>query len=286
MPQSSYSEITKKGSKTFYTASLFFPKHIREQVFILYAYVRTIDDLIDSMPPQIALYESMKKRTLKALVGTSPAGDEIIDGFVSLVKKLKIRQDWIEAFYVSQEMDLTVSRYRTFDDLVDFTYGVAEVIGLMMSKIMALAPDSFKYAQLLGRSMQLLNIIRDIKEDYQMGRIYIPQNDMERFDVSDFSLKTKKNRENIAQLVRFEIKRFRIIHAEAVKGLSYIPPRFRIPIETASRLYSGIADRIENEPLSIFFQKVRPDMLSIASSVVVSYGKVYVPGLLTRDTKL
>ena len=163
----------KKGSNTYFNSSIFFPKEIREDVFILYAFVRKADNFVDAIPQQSKEFYAFKELYKKALKGQK-TDDVIIDSFVDLMKRKSFNQVWTESFFNSMELDLKKSKYRSMDELLEYIYGSAEVIGIMMAHIMGLNPKSHFYARMLGRAMQFINFIRDIKEDNELGRIYLP----------------------------------------------------------------------------------------------------------------
>ena len=151
----------KKGSKTYFYSSIFFPAKAREEVFILYSFVRKTDDFVDAIPQQKTDFYNFCRKYREAIKGKN-SGDIIIDSFISLSKKLGFESGWIDAFLISMEKDLTKKKYNDLEETLEYIYGSAEVIGLMMSKIMRLHPDSFLYAKMVGRSMQYINFIRDL----------------------------------------------------------------------------------------------------------------------------
>jgi phytoene synthase len=266
-----FSAITRKGSKTFYLSSLLFPLTIRKDVHILYAYVRTIDDLIDANPPNITQYKKLKSITLSALSG-HPSTIPLVSAYVDLFKKKKMSREWLLRFFSSQEMDLTHKRYKDYNELLTFIHGVAEVIGLMMSAVMDLPEKAYPYARKLGRSMQLLNIIRDIPEDLKLGRIYIPDTDLLTFKIRTLD-PNKENKDNLSKLIAFELDRFRSVHKSTQPGLSLIPKSVRKPIIMSYNLYSQTADKIYKNPLLVFEKKVRPSFFNIVTQGVQQYAR-------------
>jgi len=245
--------IFKRGSVTYYTASLFFPPHIKKDIFTLYAFVRIPDDFVDSVPQQKAEFLAFKKETFTHLAG-KPTDNPIIRDFVKLANEKKFEQSWIEAFMHSMEMDLSKKVYKTIAELEEYMYGSAEVIGLFIARILDLPKDAYPSAQKLGKAMQLINFIRDVREDIDLGRTYLPAEDMKQFGVAKLS----PQEPGIKELIRFEIRRWREMQKEAEKGYSYIPRSSLLPIKTASDMYSWTATQIEQNPLIIFEKKVKP----------------------------
>ena len=165
--------VFKAGSTTYFNSSLFFPRKMRADVFALYGFVRVADDLVDAIPQDAVGFARFVARYRAARVGT-PAEDPIIDDFVALAQRLDFDPAWTDAFLASMEADLTKRIYRTEEEALEYIYGSAEVIGLFMAKIMRLPEESHPAARMLGRAMQFINFIRDVAEDTELGRRYLP----------------------------------------------------------------------------------------------------------------
>ena len=129
--------IFKQGSKTYFYSSLFFPSYIKEEVFSLYAFVRKADNYVDSIPQDIQSFYDFKEKYYSAINGTKTY-DIVIDSFVNLMEKKEIDYTWVNAFLESMEMDITKNTYENIDETLHYIYGSAEIIGLMMAKIMNL----------------------------------------------------------------------------------------------------------------------------------------------------
>ncbi len=253
-------ETFKKGSKTYFNSSIFFPPEVRKDVFILYGFVRVADNFVDAVPPDAENFYAFKDKYHQALRG-QPSGDVIIDDFVKLMDRKHLKPEWVDAFLRSMEMDLQKSEYDSIDETLEYIYGSAEVIGLFMASILDLPEASFHAARMLGRSMQFINFIRDIKEDLELGRRYIP--------LTDSSLQSLRREETEAhpeEFIRFhrmQIERYKKWHAEAVSGYAYIPKRYLIPIKTAEDMYVWTAEQIAKDPFIIYEKKVKPSKLRI-----------------------
>lgn len=252
--------IFKKGSRTYFYSSLFFPKGIRGDVFRLYAFVRKADDYVDSIPQQKEKYFKFKGQYYKALSGQK-VNNEVIDSFVSLMNKRKFKKEWVDSFLKSMEMDLFEYKYNKLQDTKDYMHGSAEVIGLMMSKILGLPQKSYNEAMRLGRSMQFINFIRDIDEDVKLGRTYFPKEDLDKFGLKDLKIDTvNKNKEKYQDFINFQMRRYKRWQKEAEEGYQYIPRRCLIPIKTASDLYDWTARKIEKDPMQVYETKLKPGM--------------------------
>lgn len=267
-----FAEITRKASTTFYTATLFFPKQIREDVFILYSFVRTADDLIDTVPSKKREFNIYRDQTYLAF-NCKKSGNIIIDSFVLIAKRKKIPLKIITSFFESLELDSKAKTYPTYHDLCVFIYGTAEVIGLLMSYIMNLPRKSYPSAQKLGRAMQLVNILRDIEEDLKFGRVYIPQNELNRFRLpAVITRQTAYNYpDEFQQLINFQGKRIIKLINESRKGFTYIPRKHLLPIKTSADLYEQITKLMMQKPQIIFQKKLKPSKLQIMFTVIKNY---------------
>ncbi len=247
--------IFRSGSRTYYNSSRFFPKEVREDVFILYGFVRVADNFVDAIPQNPDGFYRFCSLYREAAAG-KPSGDVIIDSYVELGKRKQFDPAWSEAFLRSMEMDLTRRTYDTLDDTLAYIYGSAEVIGLFMARIMDLDPASHRSAAMLGRAMQYINFIRDIDEDLRLGRRYLPLTDTTLTDLSEET--ARRNSEEFCRFIRQETQRYDLWQAEAEEGYAYIPRRYRIPIRTAAEMYRWTSRQIARDPLRVYREQVKP----------------------------
>lgn len=258
-------DIFRRGSRTYFYSTLFFPPAVKENVFSLYSFVRTADDLVDSVPQRGPEFFSFVE-TYRAALEDQPAGDPVIDGFVDLQRRYGLEQEWIDAFLHSMELDLSVSGYRTIDDLRVYLYGSAEVIGLMMARLLALPPACYEAARHLGRGMQYINFIRDIAEDAAMERRYMPEEELARFGLASLDEDYLRRRPaRFREFVGAQCDLYRTWQSLGEEGYRYIPWRVRMPIITASDMYGWTARQIERDPFVIFDRKIRPSVPRIVS---------------------
>jgi 15-cis-phytoene synthase len=248
-------QVFKKGSRTYFTSSLFFPPAVRADVAVLYGFVRVADDFVDAVPQDRAGFESFRAAYERAR-GGQPAGDPIIDPFVRLAQRKRFDPAWVDAFLDSMQADLTRTTYDSIDDTLTYIYGSAEVIGLFMARILDLPEKALPFARLMGRAMQYINFIRDLSEDRGLGRRYLPLagTGMETLD-ADYA---RKNPDRMAAFIEHHLALYRSWQEEAEKGFAMIPRRFRIPIKTASDMYKWTARQIERRPFVVFDHKVKP----------------------------
>lgn len=260
--------IFKGGSKTYFYSTIFFPKRVKEDVFILYSFLRKADDYVDAIPQDTEGFYSFKERYYRAIDGDI-TGDIVVDSFVKLVERKKFETGWVDAFLNSMEMDITVSKYKTMEDLLVYLYGSSEVVGLFMAKIMDLSPESYENARYLGRSMQYINFIRDIAEDIDLGRTYFPQKDIKHFNIESLNEEyTIKMPEEFNAFVRKQLETYYSWQEKAENGFSYIPFRYLIPIKTASDLYKWTGSQIDKNPFVVYERKVKPSIPNIFSKVL------------------
>jgi len=258
--------IFKKGSRTFYNSSRFFSKELRKKITIIYAFVRIADNYVDDNSDI-----NFRRERLSALISlfyliyeteylpNSKVGKFIIQPFVQLVKESKIEINDIQAFFDSMIMDLNGRRYKTIDETLEYIYGSAEVIGLMIAKILNLKDDAIQHAKELGRAMQFINFIRDIAEDEILGRSYFPQEEIRKFGLEAITFEEfQRNPQGFVNFMEFQLSRYRDWRKEAGKGFKYLPKVANIAIKTASNMYDYTADKITENPEIIFKGKVKP----------------------------
>jgi phytoene synthase len=259
--QQSYDECKRLNAlhgKTYYLATLLLPAAKRPPVHALYGFARYADEIVDDLASTLTPEEkAVALRTwgdsvLEDLRAGS-SNDLIGRALVDTVKKYSIPHEYFDAFMVSMEMDLTVTRYKSYDDLMTYVYGSAVVIGLEMLPILGYSdPRAVEAATALGTAFQLANFIRDIGEDIDRGRIYMPLDDLARFGVSEEMLLKRQLTPEIVEAIKYQIARVRELQEKAEAGIQYLDPISRPCIRAASELYCGIVDEIEANGYDIF----------------------------------
>jgi len=260
--------IFRKGSRTYFYSSLFFPMHIRREVFILYGFVRKTDNYVDVVPQDRGGFYEFREKYYQAKQGKE-TGDIVIDSFVRLAEKKGFQDEWIEAFLHSMELDLTKKRYETIDEVLEYIYGSAEVIGLMMAKIIGLPKESFEHAKYLGRAMQYINFIRDIAEDLDLGRVYFPQTDLRKHGLENLTPEhVKEHPDRFTAFLQTQLDRYCHWQEQAEEGYRFIPKRYLISIKTASEMYHWTAEQIAHHPFIVYDMKVKPMISKIILTVI------------------
>lgn len=257
----SYEECKRLNAlhgKTYYLATLLLPAAKRPPVHALYGFARYADEIVDDLastltPEEKAVALRTWGDTVLADLRAGESSDLIGRALVDTVTKYSIPLEYFDAFMVSMEMDLTVTRYKTYDDLMTYVYGSAVVIGLEMLPILGYSdPRAIEAATALGTAFQLANFIRDIGEDIDRGRIYMPLDDLARFGVSEEMLLKRQLTPEIVEAIKFQIARVRDLQDKAEAGIQYLDPISRPCIRAASELYCGIVDEIEANGYDIF----------------------------------
>ncbi len=151
--------------------------------------------------------------------------------------------------------DVTVRRYETYDDLLDYCYLVASTVGLMTAPVLGYEDGALPYGAALGRAMQMTNILRDVGEDARMGRIYLPAEDLRRFGYSETRLFAQTVDSDFVALMRFEIARVRAMYADAAPGIALLAPSSRHTVRIALSLYRQILDEIERNDYDVFTRR-------------------------------
>ena len=266
-------KITRLNSKTFFFASLFLSKEKSAAAYSVYAVCRISDDLVDGATRASGRsIEAMRRKILDAYAD-GPLDDPIMIDFRKTVKAYRIPVTYFEDLIAGMHLDLTKDRYQNFSELYDYCYKVAGVIGLIMLKIFdGNNPAAEPYAVKLGVAMQLTNIIRDIKEDYGLGRIYLPREELERFGVTEQNIAQGDLNENMKALLRFAIDRARANYRECLLGIAMLRDRrCRFVIHIMKELYAGILDAVERNGLDVFSRRAYMSMFrKIAKTIQVA----------------
>jgi phytoene synthase len=259
--------LTAQYAKTFYLASLTMTKAKRNAIWAIYAWCRRTDELVDG--PAATDTTSMTLDHWEAQLESVFAGIPSDDWDVALVDTLERFPTDIQPFrdmIAGQRMDLNRSRYETFEELHLYCYRVAGTVGLMSTGVMGLetprsltpwhqnqqSTDPSEEAVALGIAAQLTNILRDVGEDAQRGRIYLPLEDLGLFGYREQDLFQGVVDDHWRNFMRFQIQRARKYYAQAEKGISRLSEDARWPVWAAAMLYSQILNEIERNDYDVF----------------------------------
>jgi len=288
--QSAYSHcrsITKKHAKTFYMATRFLPNHKQRSIFAIYGLCRYLDDLVDEAEDLIEhheishleIYERLdifKNNLVDSYKGINQ-NDPILIAFSDTLKRYEISLELPLLLLEGVKMDLQKSRYNTFDELYDYSYKVASVVGLMTSEVFGYTNNkALDYAVDLGIAMQLTNILRDVGEDLARDRIYLPADELEEFGIRRDSLLSKEKTPEFCEFMSFQIERARRYYIEADKGILMLDQDSRLPVLLARENYSRILDKIEENNYNVFEERAylnSAEKLSIIPKVMYNLKK-------------
>ena len=257
--------LTEIHAKSFYASARLLPAERRWATYALYGFCRYADNLID-IPRNRSQRELIEEagelaRELRRAYTKGESEHPIVKPFVATALQFDIPLDYPLDLIEGVKMDLSVNRYQTFDDLYVFAYRVAGVVGLMMTHIMGYSSElAFPYAEKLGIAMQLTNILRDVQEDKEMNRIYLPQEEMEAYGVTEADIMAERDSDGLRQLIKAQVDRAHDIYVDAHPGIGMLASESQFAIYAASKLYRGILHKIEAREYNPF------------------QGRVFVPG--------
>ena len=264
--RASYEECKRLNAlhgKTYFLATLLLPKAKRPFVHALYGFARYADEIVDDLASELSIEEKAQSLStwgdgVLADLKKGTSDDHVGRALIDTVKRFDIPHEHFEAFLHSMTMDLTVQEYETYEDLLEYVYGSAAVIGLEMVPILGpLHNDAFEAAKKLGIAFQLANFIRDVDEDLDRGRVYLPIKELAQFGVTREMLEERVLTPEIIEALKFQIARVRQLQSEAAPGIAMLEATSRPCIEAASTLYCGIVDEVEKIGYDIFNQRAK-----------------------------
>ncbi len=247
--------ITKQYAKTFYFASLFLSPDKKMASYAVYAICRLADESADQRNniPQVTQIKNIKENIAIAYSNIDTK-DKILSAFRHTVNNFSIPQDYFSILIEGMFQDTEKKYYNNFQELYDYCYKVAGVVGLIMLKIFGCRDGRAReYAVSLGIAMQLTNILRDIKEDLSRGRIYLPKDELAAFGITTEQIKNETLGDNWGSFMQHQIKKARGYYAQSKQGLYFIDDiNSRIVIAIMGRIYEGILDNIEHNGYNVF----------------------------------
>ncbi|MEY3186166.1 MAG: hypothetical protein RIR58_902, partial [Actinomycetota bacterium] len=271
--RASYAECKRLNSlhgKTYYLATLLLPKAKRPHVHALYGFARYADEIVDDLASTLSNQEKsdyLRRWSDQMLqdISNGRSSDHVGAALVDTVQKFEIPISYFEAFLHSMAMDLIVTEYQGFDDLMEYVYGSAAVIGLQMVHVLGTLEgrknEALPLAENLGVAFQLANFIRDVGEDLERGRVYLPLQELQHFGVSRKMLEERKLTPQVIEALKFQINRVRELQAKADSGIALLNPEARPCIQAASELYCGIVDEVEKIDYDVFNNRAKTSTL-------------------------
>ena len=249
--------VARSRAKNFYYSFVLLSAQQRKAMCAIYAFMRYCDDLSDEPGAARAPMERWRAELEDALEGRF-SEHPVWPAFHHTVKRFGIPHDYFRQMIDGVTSDLESHRFETFDDLYQYCYRVASVVGLTIIHIFGFDTRSaLPLAEKCGIAFQLTNILRDVREDADAGRIYFPMEDLRRFGVSEEDLAGGRRTEGFMKLMRFEAARARAYYNESAPLLDLIHPRSRSSLWALIAIYSRLLERIEAANYDVFSRRVR-----------------------------
>lgn len=259
--QAAYQEcrrITRQEARNFYYAFVLLPPERRRAIYVAYAFCRYCDDAVDS---ESSTDEKLRRlaelRQLLAQCYQGYADEPVFVGLAQVARDYAIPREYFDDVLSGMEADLVKSRYQDFDELRRYCYQVASAVGLICIHIFGFKDERARaHAIDLGLAMQLTNISRDVKEDMEFGRIYLPQDELGRFGCTEEDLRAGRVNDAFRELMRFQAQRARAYFQSGLQLLPYLSPRSRACAAVLGGIYSRLLARIEAVDYDVFSQRV------------------------------
>lgn len=266
--------ITAEHSKSFHFASGLLPEEKRSAVRALYAFCRTVDDIVDesSHGEQAAQLEYWR-RMVDA--GSYEEDDLVAVAWADTLARYHIPRHYALQLIDGVARDLSQSRYQTFEELATYCYGVASTVGLMSMFIIGFrTSEAVPYAIKLGVALQMTNILRDVGEDYHNGRLYLPREELTFYGIHEADIAEGCITDNWRQFMKFQIDRTRQLYQESWTGVKMLEREGQLAIGAASVFYQGILDEIEKRDYDVFTGRASLSAMGKVSRIPSLWWKV------------
>jgi len=260
--------INRVHGRSYYLATRLLPAAKRPHVHALYGFMRYTDDIVDELAGTDERQRGLDELATAFLTGLAggPVDDPVLPAILHTIAAYDLDLEDFDKFLRSMAMDLKVTGYRTYDDLLGYMEGSAAVVGTLMLPILGVVPGASKTsareaARQLGLGFQFTNMIRDVADDLDRGRVYLPEEDLSRYGVTRASLARDAaagaSSEPVRALIRHECDRAARHYRAAMAGLPALEPRSRVCIRAATLLYGGILDAIRRGGYEVMAGRVR-----------------------------
>jgi phytoene synthase len=248
--------VIRQYSRTFAIASSLLPPEKKRAVWALYAFCRVTDNLVDIDNDAADRRAHLARWRELALHPHPPAHERVALAWADTRARYGIPNGYAEQLIDGVARDLEQTRYATFDDLAEYSYGVASTVGLMAMHIVGFTgEEALPYAVKLGVALQLTNILRDIAEDWRAGRLYLPQDELSAFGLSEDDIADGRNDARWRAFMRFQIERTQQLYAESAPGIELLNPNGRFAVSAAADLYQAILTDIERHNYNVFTRR-------------------------------
>lgn len=236
-------QITRHHSKSFYLATRFLPEEKCRAIRALYAFCRSSDDIVDE--PEHDLGYSFEGWTAVAHNNKLNMSHPVLAAWSDTYQRYNLPAKVVDDLLAGIRMDLSISRYATFEELWLYCYRVASTVGLLSMHIIGYQPGADEYAIKLGVALQLTNILRDVGEDARRGRIYLPLDELARFGLTEQDILNGRCDERYRALIKFQIARAQQLYQEAWPGIAMLHADGRLAVAAAAEIYRAILPVIE-----------------------------------------
>ncbi|MCF7891785.1 MAG: phytoene/squalene synthase family protein [Candidatus Omnitrophica bacterium] len=267
-------KITKKNAKSFYFASILLNSQKKKGAYAIYAICRISDDSVDNNEKNQKKKLEQIKNNINAAYLLQPLNSSLLSAFRATINFYNIPKKYFDYLNEGMEMDLEKNSYANYDQLYKYCYKVAGVVGLIMLYVLGFKnQNAKKYAIKLGTAMQLTNILRDIKEDFRRGRIYLPKDECKKFNISQDTLKKEIVDNNFVNFMKFQIGKARKLYQDSEKGIKLITGyRCRLTVYLMKNFYAAILDKIEENKYNIFKKRA---YTSILDKILISLSTIF-----------
>lgn len=250
------SDVTKHHSRTFYIASGLLPREKRRAVRALYAFCRVTDDIIDKNTDANRRETDLEAWRERVNLANPPHDDLVALAWADARARFNVPHGYATQLIDGVKQDLTKTRYATFDELAEYSYGVASTVGLMAMHIIGFtSEEAIPYAIKLGVALQMTNILRDVGEDWRGGRLYLPQDELSAFGLDESRFDTHIIDDKWRDFMRFQIDRNRKLYHDSWHGITMLNRDGRLAIGAAAELYQAILSDIEANDYQVFTRR-------------------------------
>jgi phytoene synthase len=256
-PEEYCQQKAASSGSSFYYSFLFLPPNRRRAITALYAYCREVDDVVDEcLDPQVAATTlAWWRQELDRLYAGTPQ-HPVTQALLPVLAEFNLPQEQLLEIIDGMEMDLQQSRYLDFKALSLYCYRVASVVGLLAAEIFGFEDRrTQKYAHDLGMAFQLTNIIRDVGEDARRGRVYLPLDELKRFDVPLADILNARHSDNFKRLMEFQIERAEQYYAQAMSQLPEVDRKTQRPGLVMAAIYRTVLDEIKRDGCQVLSQR-------------------------------
>ncbi len=251
-------KLCQTHASSFSLAAQYLPEEERNASYAMYGFCRATDQILDSTATidEKKAELNLWRNALQNAFETNTSPDPILHAFVHTCNVYHVPREWGFRLIDGLQRDLTNVHYSTFDDLYEYCFSAAAIPGLFMAYVARAPPSALEHAIELGIAMQLTNILRDVKEDYSMGRIYLPQDEMTAIGYAPNDIANQTRNESFYKLMKYNIARANEYYSNAEKGINLLPEKMRMSMRLCLVLYREILREIEKADYDVYAQRV------------------------------